>query len=273
MKKIIKQVKTYLPFATNVFQKNLSYKANVIIFLIGEAMMLAVSYYLWRAIYSSSPDKIIKGFSLNEMIIYVLVSFLTALIISVDITYDISNEVKDGSIAINLIRPISYEKRMLFQAFGNVMYNFLIIFILAFIAINILFYSYNGNINIVNILLYFVSIILGLLINFYFSYSFALLSFKITNMWGLSQIVKALIELLSGALIPIVFFPKSVQILFNFLPFSSSIYTPTMIYLGKLTGVSLVKAIALQLAWVLLLMFIARTMWNALIKKLTILGG
>lgn len=271
--KTVKKIKAYLPFATNVFQKNLSYKANVIIFLVGEAMMLAVSYYLWRAIYSSSPEKVINGFSLNEMIIYVLISFLTSLIISVDITYDISSEVKDGSIAINLIRPISYEKRMLFQALGNVMYNFLIIFIIAFIAINFLFYSYNGSLSLMNISLYFISMILGILINFYFSFSFALLSFKITNMWGLSQIVQALVQLLSGALIPIVFFPKSVQILFKFLPFSSSIYTPTMIYLGKLTGIALVKAIALQLVWVAILIAIAKIMWNTLIKKLTILGG
>ena len=42
--------KTYLPFALNVFQKNLSYRANAIIFIFGDVMMLAVSYYLWKAV-------------------------------------------------------------------------------------------------------------------------------------------------------------------------------------------------------------------------------
>lgn len=267
------QFKAYLPFATNVFQRLISYKANVIIFLFGEFMMLATSYYLWRAIYKSTSNTAINGFSLNEMIIYVLMSFLTSLMISVDISYDISKEVKDGSIAINLIKPISYEKRMMFQAFGNVMYNFVVIFILGFIAINILFYKYTASLSVINILLYIISTIFGILINFYFSYTFGLLSFKITNMWGLSQIMQSIVQLLSGALIPIVFFPRIVQKLITFLPFSSTIYTPTMIYLGKLTGISLIKALFIQIIWIVILAIIAKLMWNTLVKKLTILGG
>lgn len=267
------KLKAYLPFTINTFQRLLSYKANVLMFIFGESMVLAVTYFLWKAIYGSSPDRIIKGFTLNEMIIYILVSFLTSLIISVDITYDISREVKDGSIAINLIRPVSYEKRMLFQSLGNVMYNFIIIFIAAFTLINILFYSYTGTLNILNISLYLFSTMLGILISFYYSYIFGLLSFKITNTWGLSQIMQAISQLLSGLLIPIVFFPRIVQRLINLLPFSSLIYTPTMIYLGKLTGIELIKALTLQIVWIVILALAAKAMWNSLVKKLTILGG
>lgn len=268
-----KKLKTYLPFAINVFQRYLSYRANVLIFILGESMMLAVTYYLWKAVYASSSNSIINGFSLNEMIIYVLVSFLTALMISVDISYDILREVKDGSIAINLIRPISYEKRMIFQGLGTVMYNFVVIFAISFICITVLYYKYTGSLSLFNIVFYIISMILGMLINLYYSYAFGLISFKITNMWGLSQIMAAISQLLSGALIPIVFFPKAIQGIFNFLPFSSMIYTPTMIYLGKLTGVELIKAIGLQVIWLGIMIVIARVMWNTLIKKITILGG
>ena len=268
-----KKLKTYLPFAINVFQRKLSYRADAVIFILGQAIMLAVTYYLWKAIYGSSPNSVMNGFSLNEMIIYILISFITSLVISADVTQDMYREIKDGSIAINLIRPISYEKRMIFQGLGNVMYNFVVIFIISFIVITILYYKYTGSINLVNIIFYFVSIVLGMLINLYYRYAFGLLSFKITNMWGLSQMMGAVSELLSGTLIPIVFFPKAIQWMFNFLPFSSMIYTPTMIYLGKITGVELIKAITIQVIWLCILIVIARVMWNTLIKKITILGG
>jgi len=268
-----KKLKAYLPFAINVFQKNLSYRANAVIFILGEATMLAVTYYLWKAIYGSSTNSVINGFSLNEMIIYILVSFITSLVISADILSDIYREVKDGSIAINLIRPISYEKRMIFQGLGNIMYNFVVIFVMSFIIITILYYKYAGSLNLFNIILYFVSMILGMLINLYYSYAFGLISFKITNMWGLSQIMRAISQLLSGTLIPIVFFPKAIQWIFNFLPFSSMVYTPTMIYLGKLTGFELIKAIGIQVIWLGILLVTARVMWKTLIKRLTILGG
>ena len=64
----MKRIKAYLPFTINTFQMLLSYKANVIIFMLGEWMMLTVSFFLWKAIFSSSPDKVLRGFTLNEMI-------------------------------------------------------------------------------------------------------------------------------------------------------------------------------------------------------------
>ncbi|GAB6169915.1 ABC-2 family transporter protein [Clostridium carnis] len=268
-----KGVKSYLTFARNSFQRNLSYRANAIIFFFGELMILAVTYYLWKAIYSSSEVDIINGFTLNEMIIYVLISFITGAIVNADVAHLISREVKDGSIAINLIRPINFEKRMLFEGLGNLLYNFIVVFIIGFFAVTFLFFKYTGNINLLNIIFYFISIFLGFIISFYYSYAFGLLSFKITNMWGLSQIMQAIIQLLSGALIPITFFPNWLQNIFNILPFGSMIYTPSMIYLGKLTYMESINAMFIQLIWVCVLAFIARSMWKSLIKELTILGG
>ena len=181
----MRRIRAYLPFTLNTFQMLLSYKANVIIFMLGEWLMLTVSFFLWKAIFSSSHDKVINGFTLNEMIMYIIISFLTTLMTSVDISFDIAREVKDGTIAINLIRPISYEKRMLFQALGGVLYNFTIIFVAAFTVVNLIFYSTAGFTGDINIPLYMLSMTMGILINFYFSYTFGLLSFKITNMWGM----------------------------------------------------------------------------------------
>ena len=269
----IKGIRPYLPFARNVFQRLISYKANAIIFMFGDFLMLSVTYYLWKAIYGSTTENVLNGFTFEEMIIYLFISFLTSVMINVDISYDISREVKDGSIAINLVRPINYERRMIFQGLGSVLYNFIIIFIIGFSIITFLFYNFFGYINLLRIFIYFLSIILGIFINFYYSYIFGLISFKITNMWGLSQIMQAITNLLSGALIPIAFFPKWAQSINSFLPFSSAIYTPSMIYLGKISGVDILFALGLQLFWAIVLMIISRKMWKVLIKGLTILGG
>lgn len=269
----LNRYKPYIPFARNVFQRLISYKANVLFFMFGDLLMLAVTYYLWKAIYESSNESILNGFGFNEMIIYIFISFITSVMISVDISHDISREVKDGSIAINLVRPLNYEKRMLFQGLGSILYNFIVIFIITFSITTILYYKFFGYVSIVRILLYFFSVIIGIFINFYFSYIFGLVAFKITNMWGLSQIMQAIVNLLSGMLIPIEFFPEWAQAIINLLPFSSSIYTPTMIYLGKITGADIIIALGLQIFWVIVLMIISKIMWKALIKNLTILGG
>lgn len=272
--KLWQTIRIYRPFATNTFQRYLAYRANVVIFVLGDAMLLAVTYFLWNAIYQSSEAAILKGFRFEEMIVYMLLSFVTGTVINDgDVTFSIAHEVKNGSIAMNLIRPINYETRMLFQNFGTIAYNMLILFTLGFSGIAMYMWWQGLSFSPLNFLLYFLSVILSLFITFYFNFAFALLAFKITNMWGLAQIIGAVTQLLSGALIPIVFFPTWFQPIFQLLPFSSMIYTPTMIFLGKLPGDLLWQALLVQVFWLVVLMIIAKVMWKKLIRSLTILGG
>ena len=151
--KYIKNIKTYLPFTMNAFQAELAYKANTIMFFMGNGMIILVSYYLWKVIYGSANSSVISGFNFNEMVIYMLLSFLINTLTSTDITSMIYREVKDGSIAINLIRPISYCKRMFFQSLGQILFNFVLLFSIGFIAVTILFVALEHNFNILNIIL------------------------------------------------------------------------------------------------------------------------
>ena len=137
MKSFFSDIKTYMKFTQNVFQKQLAYRAGVIMFILGEFLTLSITMFLWKAIYASSEETVINGFTFEEMIIYLLMMFLTAGLTSVNVLYTISREVKDGSIAINLVRPINFEKRMFFEALGTPLYNLLVIFIIGFAIVNI----------------------------------------------------------------------------------------------------------------------------------------
>ena len=100
-----------------------------------------------------------------------------------------------------------------------------------------------------------------------------LLTFKITNMWGVNQIMEAVTALFSGALIPITFFSEIVQKIFDFFPFKSIIYTPCMIFENKFSSYEICIALGRQVFWVIAMMFIGKMMYKALVKNLTILGG
>lgn len=268
-----KEIKIYKPFTVNEFQKLLSYKYNVFMFVVSNSFLVVVTYYLWKSIYESSGTEVINGFTFKEMSIYVLLSFIIGILTSSDVAYNVSQEVKDGSISINLLRPIDFMKRMLAQALGELAFNFLVLSSIAFIFITVLYVNFGGNLAFIKIILFVLSLILGFLINFYFSYCFGLLAFKITNLWGLSQVTNAIIQLFSGALIPLSFFPVWSQKIMNFLPFSSVIYTPTMIYLDKFDSLEIVRYLGLQFIWVVIGIFFSKFIWKKVIKHLVILGG
>ena len=266
-------IKSYFTFTKNMLQRQFAYKANTVMFVLGDMMIIAVTYYLWKAIYSSSATSALNGFSYGDMIIYVLLSFLTQCVISTEVSKTISREVRDGSIASNLIKPISYEKRMFFEGIGSTIYGFMLVFLWGFGGILLLSVKYERVPGIFNLGLYFVSLVLSYIINFYYNYSMGLLTFKVTNMWGVNQIMEAVTALFSGTLIPLTFFPQMVQRIFDFFPFKSIIFTPCMIFLGKLDGMSIFLSILQQLLWVVIMVIIGKKMYKALVKNLTILGG
>ena len=92
-------------------------------------------------------------------------------------------------------------------------------------------------------------------------------------MYGMQLIKEALIGFLSGELIPISFFPVVMQRVFDFMPFSSMVYAPVMIYLGKYTGSALMFAMARQLVWVVFLYVLGSVLWNRVTRRLVVLGG
>jgi ABC-2 type transport system permease protein len=82
-----------------------------------------------------------------------------------------------------------------------------------------------------------------------------------------------LIELLSGLLVPVAFFPDRLQKVLAWLPFEHIAYTPLQIYLGKLDRAAAFRALATQWLWVVVLLVLAHLWWNRSLRNITIHGG
>lgn len=269
----LRELRVYKAFAKGRAKEFAAYRSNIIMAVVGRVIMVIVTYYLWKAIYSSSQDSVMKGFTLNEMLTYVMITFLIGIVTSSDVSFMISDDVKTGAIAMNLIKPINYRRRMVAASIGQFIFMFVLLFLPG--AIGITSYGIINGVNITfgSIVLFILSMFLGLLINIYYSYIFGLLAFKFYSIWGVGQIAEAIVMLVSGSLIPLTFFPELVQKLFNFLPFSSIVYTPAMIYLNKLSVAQIVNSMILQVIWILILIGLSKVMWNRVVNKLTIQGG
>ena len=90
---------------------------------------------------------------------------------------------------------------------------------------------------------------------------------------GLMRAKFFLLELFSGLLLPISFFPHIVQKILSVMPFEYISYVPMLIYLGKLNGIGLARAIVIQILWVTILLAIGDGLWRWSSRKVTIQGG
>jgi ABC-2 type transport system permease protein len=82
-----------------------------------------------------------------------------------------------------------------------------------------------------------------------------------------------LVELFSGLLIPLSYFPKPLQTISHWLPFEHIAYTPLQIYLGKLSIAEACLALAKEFVWIALLLWLGHLWWNRATQKITIHGG
>jgi ABC-2 type transport system permease protein len=115
---------------------------------------------------------------------------------------------------------------------------------------------------------------LAFLISFCFDYAVGLTGFYTESIWGLVTVKETLILALSGALIPIQFFPEGLQNLLRWLPFSAIYHTPLMMITQPDQGIGpLLERLAFQFFWVGTLFVFTRLFYNRAIKVLRVAGG
>lgn len=267
--------RTYLPFAANEIKSNLAYKGAFYLFMLCSLFSSFINYYLWKAIYGSSGASTLGGLSSGEMVIYVFMTYVTSNMVMIRISNEISEDVVKGNVAMQLIKPIDYRLSQMFMGFGYSVYRFIMPGIFVWIGVEIyravaLNIAFTG---VVNVLLYLCSAIMSLIIYMLFEFCFAMIAFFTTYIFGLKMVKAAMISFLTGQLIPLSFFPEIVQKIFEFMPFSSMLYTPVMIYLGKFTGNDLLFALLKQMLWVVILYLLGSYIWKRVTKRLVVLGG
>lgn len=270
-----KYLRTYLPFTSNTIKSNLAYKGAFYLFILCSLFNPFINFYLWRAIYGSAEGGTLGGLSLSEMVIYVFMTYVTSSIVNVSISEDINFDVVKGTVAMNLIKPINYRTSLIFNGIGYSIYRFLMPGVFVWIGLEIyrataLHIPFTG---VVNILFFVCSAIMSLMIYLLFDFCFGMIAFFTTYIFGLQMVKSALMSFLTGQLIPLAFFPEVVQKIFDFLPFSSMIYAPVMIYLGKYSGNQLAFVLARQLLWIVILYALGSLIWKKVTKRLIVLGG
>lgn len=197
------------------FLSQLNYRGIIIDRLLGFLFQFILMFFFWRAVYSDIM--VINGRNFEDMFIYMLLSVsISALYLYPTIAF-ISKDIKSGNITNILLKPIDYQIQFLNKQFGIALF---MLFILTPIVILFLFIS-KAHIVWGNIVLFFISLFLGFLINAAFNFLLGILCFWTENSWGIASFKLVLVEILSGTLIPLDFYPAHLQnLVINMLPFS-----------------------------------------------------
>ncbi len=260
----------YLALTLTAVNRAMAYRGTTLLNLVSNLIWVVVLYYLWRTVFAGRSR--IEGFDWDEMRTYILVAYAVNSLIAFGSVARITNTIRSGEVATDLTRPVDYLGTQLAQAFGAALIEgafgggialLLGALVLDIAPPNSLFAS----------ALFLISVWLGFLIKFLVSYLVALLCFRTMNAIGLIWAQTAVTNLLSGALIPLAFFPGWVRSVVLALPFQGIVYTPVSIYLGKVQGIAMLQALGIQVLWAAILWGLARLLWAPSVRGLEIQGG
>ena len=90
---------------------------------------------------------------------------------------------------------------------------------------------------------------------------------------GLRVVAAAISDFLAGAIVPLPFFPDSLQRVVQLLPFASMQNAPLRIWVGHITGTQAAQTIALQVLWLVVLVGLGTRYMRRALKHIIVQGG
>lgn len=261
----------YLSLAIVASQRVLAQRRTLFLNLISNFIWVIVSYSLWQTVFTLRPQ--IDNFDWERMRSYVLVTYALNMLFASSLSvYRLLFMIRSGDIANELIRPFDFLHAQLSIAFGNALIEGLfsgsVVILLGLLTSTIL-----PPPSLLALAAFFLSVLFGFVIKFLIYYLMALLCFWTINWLGIYLTYTAIVNIFSGALIPLQFFPDWLQTIALNLPFQAIIHLPLAIYLGELQGNALGLALATQIFWIIALWLLARLLWFPSLKALEIQGG
>ncbi|MCI8838261.1 MAG: ABC transporter permease, partial [Hungatella sp.] len=121
--------------------------------------------------------------------------------------------------------------------------------------------------------LFLAAMALGVLVTVAFGTLIYGITFYTISPEGLRLLVTSAMDFFNGAIIPIPFFPDKMRAIMEVLPFAAMQNVPLRVYSGDLQGEAALKAVALQILWLAVLVGLGQVVMARAERKLAVQGG
>lgn len=283
----------YGGFTLNIIQATWVYRFRLLIWVLYDFVVLGVQYFLWSAIFSASGGSLF-GVGAAQYLSYVGVGLMIGRVIACDNDGEVAQLIKQGDIAQQLVRPLTFFVTMAATQVGKTVGS-----LIAMVPISVVVVLFIGLPSVepwiaaAGVLAVLQAYVLVTI----FAFLLGILAFWITNYWGLFLFKQHIIALFSGEVIALNLLHKfategvpqlpipgldagAMQAVFQTLwvvsyclPFQAMSFTPSGIFTGMIGPEAVGLHLALQTLWIVLLGALTAWVWSRAQHRITILGG
>jgi ABC-2 type transport system permease protein len=256
------------------FINSLQYRAAAFAGMLTQFGWAAMEILAFAAFYRVNPAAFPMEFSQTVSYIWLQEAFIV-LFGGLLAGSEISEAIESGSIAYELVRPMDLYGRWICQfvanRFAGVGLRCLPILLAAFVVPEPYRMSLPPDIG--TLALFIISAALAVGVIAAFSMLIYVSVFYTMSFRGTRLVFGNLSIFLSGAIVPLPFFPTPVRAVVELLPFAAMQNMPFRIYSGNIAGMEALKGMMLQVFWLITLVIIGRFSLQRALKKVISQGG
>lgn len=248
------------------------YRTHSLVSIFVGPVYFIVQYFIWTAVYGGADT--LAGMELSQTIRYFGASVLIGYLTMDFADWNLQMLVRTGKFLTFTLRPMHHRFFALSQKIGHRILGFFFEFLPCLLIFSLVF-----RVDIIpkNLGWTAISIVLAFLMNFYVNYLIGMVAFYLTQANGIRVVYQLFAQIFSGALIPLNFFPSSIQYLMMFLPFQYTNYITAMIWTGggNIGGIdlSVPQAVLLQGIAVIVAYLLSELVYRTSMKRFTAVGA
>lgn len=227
-----------------------------------------VFLFVWIA---ASGTGSIGGFDKSDFIFYYLTLILVNQLSYPCSHWVIGENIQIGTMSAWLMRPLPIIYEAIASDAALKMVCMPVVVILT--AVLAIFMGFQGSVASINILLFVLALLMACALRFISAYMLSLLAFWTEKIDSLLAVNDMLIFLLAGQAAPTVLLPGFLGTMSAVLPFRYMLGFPVEILTGMLPLQEVLKGLCIQVVWLVIIVFLQKTVYHRGIKRYTAIGG
>jgi len=260
-------------------EERLVYRGDFALGTLMRFLPIVTQIFLWAAVFSAiqtsgAENQRIVGYSYRNMIAYYLLTMLSRAFSSMPgLASGIARDIRDGTVKKYLIQPIDMLGFLLLYRVAHK----LVYYVVALAPFALVFYLcrgfFDGWPDAFTISAFLASLVLAFLLGFFMEATIGMLGFWFLEINSLLFVYMLFNFFFSGHMFPIDMLPGVGGSLVRLIPLQYLAYFPAAVFLGKLSGAELVRALWLELAWVAFFMAASRVVFSRGTRRYSGYGG
>jgi ABC-2 type transport system permease protein len=252
----------------NGFQDAVAYRLEFVFEILGSALVpAAIQWLLWFALFKLGGATTIAGMSYHQMVQYTLVSLLFTQVRGGDHDFELQEMIRTGQLSNYLLRPVGVVEFVYIRGIAPRL------FIAGVCLVTGIVIAPWFGMSPTRMFGAMLMALIGNVIHYQIGAALATTAFIWEEAFSILMVKNMVVSLLSGELLPLYLFPKSMSWMWKSTPFYLYVFGPTQFALGQWSVHEYWYQMGIAALWLIFGWLLIRVTWGLGMRRYLSLGG